>query len=80
VASSWWVRSLPWLNRPGDPRGYEFAFNEGKRALAEQAEVLKDTRDRVGTLVSAAAVVAGLGAGLTFTTRRELIDCRGGAS
>lgn len=48
---------------PGDPKGYELAFDEGKRALVEQADVLKDTRDRVGTVVSAAAVVVGLGLG-----------------
>jgi hypothetical protein len=47
----------------GDPAGYELAFTEARRALAEQADVLKETRDRVGTVVSAAAVVAGLGAG-----------------
>ncbi len=52
----------------GDPAGYELAFEEGKRALAEQADVLKDTRDRVGTVFSAAAVVAGVGAGFALNT------------
>jgi len=51
---------------PGDPKGYELAFDEGKRALSEQSDVLKDTRDRVGTVVSAAAVVVGLGLGFAF--------------
>ncbi len=48
----------------GDPSGYELAFLEGKAALAEQAATLKEVRDRVGTLVSTAAVVGGLATGL----------------
>jgi hypothetical protein len=44
--------------------GYALAFDEGKRAVAEQAATLKDTRDRVGTLISAAAVTAGLAVAL----------------
>jgi hypothetical protein len=59
---------------PGDPKGYELAFDEGKRALAEQAEVLKETRDRVGTVVSAAAVVVGLGVGFAFNTGERAGD------
>lgn len=59
---------------PGDPQGYELAFDEGKRALAEQAEVLKDTRDRVGTVVSAAAVVVGLGLGFGFNSGESARD------
>ena len=38
--------------------------------MAEQASTLKETRDRVGTVVSAAAVVAGLAAALTFNSSR----------
>lgn len=63
---------------PGDPKGYEMAYEEGKRAIAEQAEVLKDTRDRVGTVMSAAAVVAGLGAALAFNNDRAA-NCPRGA-
>ncbi len=56
----------PVAEPPGDPKGYALA--EGKRALTEQADVLKDTRDRVGTVVSAAAVVVGLGLGFAFNS------------
>ena len=66
---------------PGDPKGYETAYEEGKRAIAEQAEVLKDTRDRVGTVMSAAAVVAGLGAALAFNNdRASELSSWGGAA
>jgi hypothetical protein len=54
----------------GDPEGYKLAYEEGKLAVADQASTLKETRDRVGTLVSAAAVVAGLAAALTFNSGR----------
>lgn len=66
----------------GDPAGYAFAFEEGKRALNTQAEVLKETRDRVGTVVSAAAVVAALGSGLAFNNaeRIERLSAWGGGA
>ncbi len=54
----------------GDPEGYKLAYEEGKKAVADQASTLKETRDRVGTLVSAAAVVAGLAAALAFNSGR----------
>jgi hypothetical protein len=54
----------------GDPAGYELAFREGKAAIGEQGATLKETRDRVGTLVFAAAVVAGLATSLGFTDGR----------
>jgi len=40
------------------------AFEEGRRAIDQQAVILKDTRDRVGTVLSAAAVTIGLATGL----------------
>lgn len=54
----------------GDAQGYQLAYEEGKKAVAEQGETLKETRDRVGALVSAAAVVAGLSAALAFDSSR----------
>ena len=54
----------------GDSEGYKLAYEEGKKAVADQSATLKETRDRVGTLVSAAAVVAGLAAALAFNSGR----------
>lgn len=63
----------------GDPAAYELAFEEGKLALAEQAATLRETRERIGTVVSAAAVVAGLAASLAFHdgARAEEVDAAG---
>jgi uncharacterized membrane protein YoaK (UPF0700 family) len=44
-----------------DSAVYALAYHEGKAAIAEQSATLKETRDRAGTIVSGAAVVAGLG-------------------
>jgi hypothetical protein len=55
---------------PGDHEGYKLAYEEGTNAVADQAATLKETRDRVGALVSAAAVVAGVAAALTFNSGR----------
>jgi len=54
----------------GDAEGYKLAYEEGKSAVADQAATLKEVRDRVGTMVSAAAVVAGLAATLAFNSDR----------
>lgn len=54
----------------GDPAGYELAYEAGKQAIAEQATVLRETRDRAGALMSAAAIAAGLGVGLAFDDSR----------
>ena len=54
----------------GDPAGYALAFDEGKRALAEQRRTLQETRDRAGRLVSVAAAIASLGATLAFGDAR----------
>jgi hypothetical protein len=45
----------------GDPEGYRLAFEEGRSAVAEQAASLRELRDRAGTLVSIAGLVAGVG-------------------
>jgi hypothetical protein len=39
---------------------------------AWQADTLREARDRVGTLVSAAAVIAGLGAGVAFNDPKRV--------
>lgn len=54
----------------GDAAGYRFAYEAGLQAVAEQASTLRETRDRAGTLMSAAAVAGGLAAGLAFSADR----------
>lgn len=54
----------------GDPAGYELAYRSGLQAVDEQASVLRETRDRAGSLMSAAAVAGGLAAGLAFNADR----------
>ena len=54
----------------GDPAGYELAYEAGLQAVREQASVLRETRDRAGSLMSAAAVAGGLAAGLAFNADR----------
>jgi hypothetical protein len=55
---------------PGDPAGYRLAYGAGLDAVREQAGTLRETRDRAGALMSAAAVAGGLAAGLAFNTNR----------
>lgn len=55
---------------PGDPAGYELAYRSGLQAVDEQASTLRETRDRAGSLMSAAAVAGGLAAGLAFNADR----------
>lgn len=54
----------------GDPAGYELAYRSGLQAVDEQASTLSETRDRAGSLLSAAAVAGGLAAGLAFNVDR----------
>ena len=54
----------------GDPAGYELAYTSGLQAVDEQASTLRETRDRSGSLMSAAAVAGGLAAGLAFNADR----------
>lgn len=62
----------------GDPAAYELAYRAGLQAVAEQASVLRETRDRAGSLMSAAAVAGGLAAGLAFSSDRvDAIDLPG---
>lgn len=62
----------------GDPAGYALAYEAGLKAVDEQACVLRETRDRAGSLMSAAAVAGGLAAGLAFTSDRSTsIDLAG---
>lgn len=60
----------------GDPAGYELAFTEGRRRLDGQVSALKEWRDRMATVVSAAGVVAGLSAAL-LPDDGEHLDCGG---
>jgi hypothetical protein len=50
--------------------GYELAFTEARRWLAEQADRLETLRSRIGTLFSAAAVVGGLLLNVTLSKDR----------
>lgn len=64
----------------GDPAGCELAYKTGLQAVGEQASVLRETRDRAGSLMSAAAVAGGLAAGLAFGSDRvSAIDLAGAA-
>ena len=56
----------------GDPAAYELAHRAGLDAVDEQSATLRETRDRAGALLSAAAVAAGLVAGLAFSTGRAI--------
>lgn len=51
-------------------RGLQAGVRGGEEGVAEQSATLKETRDRAGTLVSAAGVIAGLGATLAFNNGR----------
>ena len=50
----------------GDPAGYLLAFDEGKATIASQDATLREARDRISTVVSAAAVAIGLASTLAF--------------
>ncbi len=54
----------------GDHAGYRLAYDAGLQAVDEQASTLRETRDRAGSLMSAAAVAGGLAAGLAFNADR----------
>lgn len=54
----------------GDHAGYQLAYDAGLQAVDEQASTLRETRDRAGSLMSAAAVAGGLAAGLAFNGDR----------
>lgn len=54
----------------GDHAGYRLAYDAGLQAVNEQALTLRETRDRAGSLVSAAAAAGGLAAGLAFNADR----------
>lgn len=58
------------MSAPGDPAGYELAFRTGLQAVEDQASILRETRDRAGTLISTAVLASGLAAGLVFTSDR----------
>ena len=51
--------AVPLNEPPGDPRGYELAYQEGIRALTAQADSLSGLRTRSGVVLTAASIVAG---------------------
>ncbi len=53
------------MNDPRDA-GYALAYEVGVQAITQQAETMRETRDRAGSLMSAAAVAGGLAAGFAF--------------
>lgn len=62
----------------GDPAGYELAYKAGLQAVDGQASTLRETRDRAGSLMSAAAVAGGLAAGLATNAGTSEVDLLGG--
>jgi hypothetical protein len=63
---------------PGDPAGYELAYEAGLRAVEEQADLLRETRDRAGSLMTAAAVAGALAGSLGLGDRAVDIGHVGG--
>ena len=56
------------MSLAGREAGYKLAYEAGLKAVEEQASTLRETRDRAGSLLSAATVAAGLAVGLVFTS------------
>jgi hypothetical protein len=54
----------------GNPAGYQLAYEQGLAAVAEYTVTLKETRDRVGALLSAAGLIVGLGGTLALSSDR----------
>lgn len=52
----------------GDSEAYEFAYNEGKATIDSQETTLRETRDRVGLVVSTSAALAGLASSVLVAT------------
>ena len=51
----------------GDPDGYRLAYETGMNAVESQATVLREVRERAGSVLSVAIVAAGFAAGLALT-------------
>jgi hypothetical protein len=64
---------------PGDPAGYELAYTAGLQAVDEQGELLRETRDRAGSLMTAAAVAGALAASLGLGDHGVDVGLLGGA-
>lgn len=45
---------------PGDPEGYRLAWEEGRSGLLDQANSLRELRERAGMLVTLAGAVTGI--------------------
>lgn len=55
------------MSLKGDPDGYRLAYETGMSAVESQAAVLREVRDRAGSVLSVAIVAAGFAAGLALT-------------
>lgn len=51
----------------GDHAGYRLAYETGMNAVESQATVLREVRERAGSVLSVAIVAAGFAAGLALT-------------
>ena len=51
----------------GDPGGYRLAYESGMSAVESQWTVLREVRDRAGSVLSVAIAAAGFVVGLTLT-------------
>ena len=51
----------------GDPDGYRLAYESGMGAVEAQATVLREVRDRAGSVLSVAIAAAGFAVGLALT-------------
>jgi hypothetical protein len=57
-----------------DPETYRLTYDLGRAAVTDQATVLKEARDRAGSLMTAAAVFATLALGLTSRNNNIRLD------
>ncbi len=55
------------MSLKGDPAGYRLAYETGTNAVESQAIVLREVRERAGSVLSVAIVAAGFTAGLALT-------------
>ena len=66
------AEQIEFVYDPAHDDGYELAYHEGKAAVASQLASLGETRDRAGTLMTAAAAIATIASALA--TRSSDLD------
>lgn len=59
--------TLGTMSVKGDPAGYRLAYESGVSAVESQATVLREVRDRAGSVLSVAIAAAGFAVGLALT-------------